>query len=477
MAEQPSMIRVEPLDDERAVVGADRGSRVPLIALALGLAGVVALVVLGDDPRPGESDAAPTSAPSPPATDAPADDGRLDAAVVVRELPDELFAAELFVADPTADTLGALFDAAGGIEATTLATAEGAFDLVRFDPDDPDRLLSSMRRSYGEAQNQDLNEVWVRRGDRVDQRRWAPGIEHDFAHHNADGTVTMWSHGGGDGFAPRSATIYGDDFEPLSTTSTPLYASRFSSDGGVTFALTGDGDYYSDADGFRELVADDGEVRTVLADGDEHGWIDHPEPGLLVAYPADPEHTTAVWDTATLEPLPEHPLAGRHLRRAAVSGDGTRAVAAHADEHLVVIDLSSGRVLDRFGDGLDIDGVDQPIAVDHHASIAVTVERDGTVSIWWVGDDTPAVTIRGSAMQPRWLDEELAARTSSVVSLDAQRLALLLRATGTEPTRWRIVDLNPSAWIDRACALAGRSLTTAESTVTGLSGAACGLDR
>ncbi|MEO1060914.1 MAG: hypothetical protein AAFZ07_05810 [Actinomycetota bacterium] len=477
MGERRGSIHIEADEaDERAVSAAPR-SRVPAIALLGTLALLVVVVVSGRGGDPVERTPAPASAdvaaPAPPTV---GPDARLDALRTAQAVPASLLAAELFVADPGAETLRALFEAIGGVDGLTLATAEGAFDLVTFHPTDPDQLLAANRSSYGPAENQGVNERWRRTGGVVVQELWAPDVAHDFVHHNRDGTHTVWRHGGGDGFAPRVAEILDGERRPLAT-SGPLYASRFSSDGGVTFALTGDGDYYSNDPDPLALVADDGNRQTVLADAGGFGWIDHPTTGLLVAYPATADGVTAAWDTETLAPLDGHPLAGRHLRRSVVTGDGARAIAVHADGHLVIIDLGAGRVLDRFGDGIDIEGVHRPLAVDHHGTVAVTVEASGTVTLWWVGDDDPVVRIAADSAQPRWLDEHLAALRTSAVADDAGRAALVTAATGTEPTRWRLVDLDPSRWIDRACELAGRSLTLAESAATGLVGSACGIER
>lgn len=381
-------------------------------------------------------------------------------------VPRSLLAAEAFTADPSASGLRDLLDAVGGLDNLHLATATGAFDLVRFDPEDPDRLLASRRRSYGPAENQASNEIWhITETGEVDQRLWEPSTSHDFVHFNIDGTTTMWVHSGEPGFSRRVATILDSGPAP-STTTTPLYASRFTATRGAVFALTGNGDYYTNEPGYVDLLADRGTGIKILDSGETYAWIDNPTPELLMAYPNDPDGSIGVWNTVTLEPEPTHPLAGRAFRRVAISGDGTVAVGANFAGELEVVDLLTGQTETRFG-SVEVAGVDQPITLNSDGTIAITVERTGRVSLWWVGDDAPVFTVAAGEGQPRWVSEERAPRSTSVVSADTTRIALLIAARAENPTSWQIVDTDPTSWVHRACAIAGRALTEEEEAALG----------
>ena len=453
------------------VVARDR-SWIPLAILALVVAALIGLLSLSDDeiqqasPEPDTTPEEGRGGVGPERPDDSDSSERLDAARVAQSVPGPLLAAELYWADPTADGLRALFEAIGGFEGLEVATAEGAFDFVRFDPLNPDMLLASNRRSYGDAANQDRNEAWIVDGEDVEQRLWRPSVSHDFVHFNADGTMTMWTHGGGDGFAARTATILAEGAE-VGPPTEPIYASRFAVAGRTVFALTGNGDYYTNEIGYVDLVAARDDETVVLADGSEFEWIDNPTPELLVAYPSSPDGLTAVWNAASLEPLTTHPLAGRSYRRVAVSGDERVALGVTPDGVLEIVDLGTGRTTGTFGE-VSIDGVDDAVTLNHDGTVAVTVERSGRVSIWWVGDDRPVAVAGASAWQPRWVSAAYGPMTASAVADDGSRVALLFAARGQTEVSWVIVDTAIESWLQRACDLGARSLRDSEVSALGL---------
>ncbi len=393
-------------------------------------------------------------------------DGQVDERLAA--IPEPLLAAELFVAAPNRDRLHGLFESIGGFDELRFSTAEGAFDTVRFDPLDGNRLLASKRLSYGPAENHLVNEMWWLDGsNEARQELWAPEVAHDFAHFNVDGTVTMWVHGGGTGFAPRIAVVLdGATGETLVTTE-PVFASRFTATSRAVFALTGTGVYGTSQSGYVDLIADAGAGPVVLADGGPYGWVDNPTSDVLVAYPVTAGGTTAVWDTVTLQPIVDHVLAGRHLVRLAVSADRRTALGATPAGSLQVIDLTTGLAGDAFGQ-VDVQGVDQPITLDADGTVAITVGRSGLVQIWWVGDDQPVATIGADAAQPRWISQEYAPQSTSIVSADGERVALRRPALPGVPTRWDFVETGVGAWIERACQIAGRTLDDGEVTALAL---------
>jgi len=371
-------------------------------------------------------------------------------------------AVESYRADPRAETMRRLLSSIGGVEAVARGEVEGAFDLVRFDPLNPDRLLAVRRSSYGRAENQDVNELWEVDSDGVTRRLWDQDTPHDFAHFNVDGTITMWvSNQTGESYGPRIALQMANDGRPIIETE-PMFASRFTASGGSVFALTGDGDYYSDTDSYQQLVVD-GAIRTVLDSGADYSWIDNPVPELLVAYPRSLEGVTAVWDSRTVQRLDRHPLAGRPYQRVSVSGDRKTAVGVDFDGRMEQLDLESGAVLGQFG-SVQIGAIDQPLTLNGDGTLAITVERSGQVSLWWVGDDTPLAVVAAGAAQPRWVWEQHGARAASAVAADASRIALRYSAQPGQSVRWLIVDTTVEAWIEHACAYATPALAELDAT-------------
>jgi hypothetical protein len=469
-------IEFEPLHEETTNPSRDTTDdrdRMWLSRLFLVVALMAALAFIGwslafdnDDGPPAGSEIGLVDIDGPNERVGPGYDG---IAEILEVIPRPLLAAELFVAGPTGETARDLFEAVGSFDGLSLATAVGAFELVRFDPDNSDRLIASYRLSYGNAENQDINEVWTLTEDGLDQTLWMPNVRHDYAHFNGDGSVTMWVNDGGPGFFSRTAQLMTGDFDATITTA-PLYASRFTVDNGVVFALTGNGEYYTNEVGYLELIADDGFERTVLSSASSFEWIDNPGPGLLVAYPRPGTGQTRVWDTSTLEPIDDHPLADRNYQRAAVSGDESTAIGVTLAGEIEVIDLPSGEITQRFGD-IDLRGVDQPLTLNEDGTMAITVERSGLVTIWWLVDGASIASIAADSAQPRWLPKEYAAQSTSVVAPDTTRIAIRIGALPEVAVHWSIVDTEIASWVQQACVLADRAMTPTERSALGLDGA------
>jgi len=438
----------------------------------LAAAGVFLTLTTGDgDPIQREGEEAATGRAELHSLD------RLDALVTAGSIPAELLAAEVYRAAPGADTLRFLLRSLGGVDAVTVATAEGSFDLVSFNPRDLDQMAASRRSGYGPAENQNVNEGWlVTSSGAVLTSPLAPGVEHDVVHYNDYGSLTLWSradddtatgsNSSSDDFAPRTVTL-----SPIPSLndrrSDPLYPSRTVIVDGTLFALTGNPDYYSNAREFLSLIADRGDGQVVLADGARWAWVDSPMKDVAVAYPVDKDGATAVWSAETLERIDDHPLAGRPYRRLAVSGNGTTLVGVSFDGTLEVVDLGTDRVGARFGQ-LDPGGIVAPITLNNDGTIAITVDHDGTVTLWWVGDPEPIAVIDGDAGPPRLVSEYRAPRVSSAVAPDAERVAVRNAAQAGVSTTWSIVDTNPAQWVETACERAGRRLTSGERVELGL---------
>ncbi|MDX2378264.1 MAG: hypothetical protein QNM02_00715 [Acidimicrobiia bacterium] len=378
-------------------------------------------------------------------------------------------AAGCYASAPSAEALSVLFDSIGGFEGLEVGIAQGAFDVVTFDPSDPDTLLAAHRAGYMAEGNEDVNQRWTISGQGMTQSTWDPTTPHDFVHYTSDGSITMWVRDGPDDtFTARRAVVLDQGGTPthVMSTSSAIQADRFAVDGRTVFALTGDPDWYAPRDGgYDALVADDGAVRTHLSSGASFGWIDVPAPGLLVAYPSGPSGTTAVWDTNTLARLEDHPLSGQPYQRVAVAGATSTALAVTLDGELETIDLSNGRTGQRFG-RLDVTEVDRPVALSDDGTVAVTVDKSGTVTIWFVASGTPVATFEASSALPRWLPtSRSAARVTSVVAPDASRVALRIPARPEVSVSWRVIDTDVDSWIARTRTASEEQLTTARQPV------------
>ncbi|MEE9416715.1 MAG: hypothetical protein V3V01_15630, partial [Acidimicrobiales bacterium] len=121
----------------------------------------------------------------------------------------------------------------------------------------------------------------------------------------------------------------------------------------------------------------------------------------------------------------------------------------------------------QFG-SLNPEGIARPITLNHDGTIAITVDWDGTVSLWWVGHDRPVAVIEGDAGPARVLGEHRAPRTSSAVEPAALRVAVKRTATPETPTTWQIINTDPNSWVERGCELAGRPLSSDERRGLGL---------
>jgi hypothetical protein len=114
-----------------------------------------------------------------------------------------------------------------------------------------------------------------------------------------------------------------------------------------------------------------------------------------------------------------------------------------------VFDPATGATSDRFG-SVNPNGIAQPVTLSRDGTSAVTVDRDGTVGIWWVGSDLPLALIEGDAASGRFIAEHRGARTSSAVSADARRVAVRVLATPDAPTEWRIIDTDVESWLEQS---------------------------
>lgn len=338
-----------------------------------------------------------------------------------------------------APTVADAFEAAGGLPGLTLGIAEGAFELVTFDPADPNVMIAAVRDGSGPAENQDTTEQWAVGAGGVEQALWAADIPHDFAHFNPDGSVTRWVLSGAGAGAPvRTADIITTSGEVETTA--PVAVARAVVDSGTAFVLT----YGAIFDGFDQLIVLQGGEATVLADAATMQWADRPVAGAVLTYPTADGGETRVWDSATGAELPDHPLAGQEAQRIAISGDGSVGARIGLDGVAELFDPATGTA------GIALGPVD-PTAVEHaltlnaDGSLAIAVDTNGTVTVWSTADGEQVFSIDGDAATPRLVGESIGSRATSAVSLDGTRLAIRYPAQGTERVRYEIIDLE--SWL------------------------------
>ncbi len=387
----------------------------------------------------------------------------LERALTIARIPRSLLAAELFHVSPSFETVKGLFDSIGRIEGVAVGSAEGNFDLVTFNPLDDNQLLASARSSYGFAENQLVNELWTVTDGGVLQQLNAAELPHDYAHFNPDGTTTYWIRGEPTmNFTSRIPMIF--DGPGSADSRSPVFAGRAVVVDGTLFALTDSPVYGSNLREYDELVADDGFDVALLGSGAAWAWLDSPAPGIVAAYPTSADGGIALWDVASLEHIDEHPLARLSYQRAAISGDGKIALAIRFNGQVDRIDLDTGKITLSFG-SVDPEGIAVPISLNHDGTIAVTVDRRGAVSMWWVDNGKPIFVVDGDSGPARVLAEKRAARVASVVAADASRVALRFQNT---PVTWTVVETSPDRWVAHACELAGRGLTETEAVAIGI---------
>ncbi len=215
--------------------------------------------------------------------------------------------------------------------------------------------------------------------------------------------------------------------------------------GDTRFALPGAGLDLPANGRYEWFVAQRGDRTVILTVGDTWSWVDSPLAGVVIAYPVNREGATAVWDATSLERVDEHPFAGRPYQRLAVSPNLQAAVAITTTGALASVDPRTGAVTKTFG-SVNPTVTGQAITLDQTGNVAITVDRDGTVSIWWVGDDRPLAVLRPGP----------APTAAPAVHPAARRIAVRHRAS------WQIIDTELESWVERACELAGRRLTRDE---------------
>lgn len=411
------------------------------------LIGIVGAVVVAASAFGGSS---PTQLPDPQ------DRRRLEL-----ELPPALLAAERFSAAPSAATARELLRTLGGVDQVVVARATGSFDLVTFDPADPNHLLASHRSSYGAADNSARNEEWVVDGSAVRQELFAEDRPHDVVQFSATGDVVVWTNPGGADFGPRVVEVLGG-----SGPRAPVYAARAVVVDETLFALTAPADYYDRALLYDELVAMRGAEVTRLDDGSGWSRLDEPMPGVVVAYPAG-LGATSVWDADSLARLADHPLSGLPYTALAVSADGTTGVGVTTRGDLETFDPVAGVRLAPFGE-LNPEAVVRPIALSPDGSVTVTVDRSGHVTLWWTGEEQPIMRVAAAAGPSRVMPEFRAPFTTSTVEPNARHIALKRPAVRDRAAEWTIINTDLDAWVEQACALAARVLTDSERTILGL---------
>lgn len=391
-------------------------------------------------------------------------DGTRGASLELRQpdgVPDALFAAEAWSAQPSGENLVALLDAIGGYDALAMGEFDGSFDLVTFDPANPDRLLASFRDPYNDTgENQSDNLVISVAGGVATTELYAEDQEHDSANFERDGSIVVWEAGGGSRPARREATVIGADGSTTGP-SRSVFNGSWAADGGSLFTVAPTSAAPNSP--YAQLILQPATGSNVSLEVEDTEWVNSPEPGVFAAY-SDGSAGVRVFDSTDGTELADHVLAGRLLTRAVVSQDGTRAITTLANGTIEVLDAGSGEVVKTLGQ-IDVGRVRDPLQLSSDGSIALSVDEAGVVRIWHVDDGDLILEVQGFTAPHRSLTEANSTTRSSVIEPHARRIAVF---TFDDTARWTVVDTDASSWVDRACTLAGRSLSDDERDAAGL---------
>jgi hypothetical protein len=409
------------------------------------------------------------------------DDGGVDAVEEVGDDDDALvtaLAAERWVAAPSAESLRNLFAAVGGVDGMTLGTTVGVHSTITFDPSDTDVALATLSDLSATGQT----DVWSISADGISVTAYAPGVELDDARFNRDGTIIA--------FGPNEpvaadrplarATIRDLDGAVLAAMPEIRYegrrsgAGRSASDGESVFIIPANIIYAdkSENEPYGPLTAlrPDGPVQ-LTERVDLYEWIDVVSPGVLVAFPGPVDGTaqflgdvTAVWDTRTLEPLADHPLADRELVRAVVTADGSVAFGVDFDGVIQVIEMATGDVVSTFG-SVDVGTARYPLAVDGSGTVLMTTskttESSAVITMWFVPGGEAAIEFRTATARGLNTPLPFTWDQTAGVAFDTSRVALRTQPR-PEGITWTVIDTNVDDWVQAACSAIGRALTTEE---------------
>ena len=399
-----------------------------------------------------------------------------DATIVDPSEPGALamaLAAERFTAAPSAESLRGLFAALGGIEGLTLGTTVGVHSTITFDPSDPNIALATL--SNGSA---DQTDVWSISAAGISVAPYASDVELDDARFNRDGTIIAFEPNvlvGADRPLGR-ATIRDLDGAALAVMPEILYegrrsgAGRSASDGESVFIIPAKIPYpdgsVNEPYGPLTALRPDGPVR-LTERVDLYEWIDVVAPGVLVAFPGQIDGTdeflgdvTGVWDTRTLEPLGDHPLAGRELVRAIVTTDGSAAFGVDFDGVIEVIDMTTGDVTATFG-RVDVGTARYPLAVDASGTVLMTTESTGVITMWFVADGEVAIELHTATARGLVYPLPFTWDQSGGVAFDTSRVTVRTDPR-PEGITWTVIDTSIENWIKAACSAVGRALTSEE---------------
>ena len=333
---------------------------------------------------------------------------------------------------------------------------------------------------------------------------------------SADGTILEWDLAGDRRWLPRTPPQAGP---PLGAVAVPspdgrrvLFADRYGSPAVRFLDLDGVGlsSPVADPGGQRKVAWHPGSTRAVTTGAgsvrvwDASGGLPVGTQRLTeaevsaVAYTADGGRIVAGTtageivdvDAATLAVGPARASVGAGVRVVTPLPDGRRAAALLDDGALVIVDLTDGRVSDRF----PLDARATSAAVSPDGERMVIGGADGTVGLVAVGsgewirapadpghpqyvtssafsaDGQQIVTSSFDGTVRLWDGRTGAARTAldptpkedpafAVFTPDAG--SVLIATPDGSVARW---DLGAATWIDRACVLAGRNLTEPEWT-------------
>lgn len=366
-----------------------------------------------------------------------------------------------------------LFEAAGGLEGQTVAQVEDTHPWITFDPLDNDRFLAA-DLNFFEVVSPVLWEVQDGGAQQQPMAGFPTNQERSGGTFQRDGTILIDPYASQIDIRVASTfVVLGNDGVLLAEVETEVYPSEFvQSQAGRVISLRSDGHgcpYLSVG-----IATTDGTV--VLSEGgNEFARLLIPEPDVAMALPYFPEDESSgcdttstvarAWDLNTGEPLPDYPLDGLEIARAAVSSDGTRAVVFGPEGGVWVLSMETGETIATLGTA-EAGHMFLPLSINDDGTLVAVAEENGRLTLWHVDSAEIVVKLAGGSGDGAIA---LGIKAAASMSYDASRAAL----RSEDEESWAIVSLDPNEWLVSAC-VNGFTVTDEQREAAGLDpGIAC----
>lgn len=361
------------------------------------------------------------------------------------------------------ETAMQLLDAVGGPDGLRLATIETdhPWNAVTFDPNNNDRFLAADLR-YTTVEPPRLWEI----GDGAAIEQAMPWVgERSTATRGGlfqrDGSIVMEPADPGTVRFP----VFDGTGEFLHRVRTDPFPSLVEVEGERVISLTTPLGRCP----FRSVVVGDLDM-TEDVDDQPNGFarVMIPEPGVGVALPFFPDDASCdetsslvarAWDLQTLAPIPDHPLDGLEVARAAISSDGSRIAVLRPNGTVQVLGRDQQVVADLAND-VSAGHTLTPMALNANGSIAVVSEDSGRASVWHVDSAQLLFEITSNTRtmaDSTAIDDDGGTANNGHLyvmggtpSYDATRLAIL-DTSASDLGSLSVLTLDPNEWLARAC--------------------------